>query len=226
MKSKVNQTAFPFPLLLALGLWSVSANAAVILNGDLTGTPEIATTPPSWFATTLTPDLSGPGGVAEGSPYLYAPLAPASPNGGTFVIVQLDSVTSEGFGQNISGLIPGASYEISFFQSQVGVTSSGAPVFIDPAQWSVSFAGTTQLSPIATFDGVGSQTWNSVTLTGFTATQETELLSFTSYLTPGSSQGYLGIDGISIQQIPEPSSAILMVLVATAVAGCRRLRLM
>lgn len=203
-----------------------SLSAAVLLNGDLNGTPGISSTPTSWNAATESPDLTGPGGITD-SGFIYANSSPASPNGGTFVIVETSTAAVEGFRQTATDLVPGATYQISFFQSLVALTTIGAPttpLFTDPAQWNVTFSGSSQLSPIESFTGLGTQAWTPVSLTGFTATTDTETLEFTSVLPSGSSQSYLGIDGIVIQPIPEPASALLLGLgsLVTIVRGRSR----
>ncbi len=206
-------------------LFAGAVKAATVVNGDLTGVPGISTTPPNWTASTESPDLTSPGGITD-SGFIYANSAPASPNGGTFVIVEASTAAVEGFSQTITGLTPGASYKITFFQSQVALTTTGAPLtalFTDPSQWSVSFSGTTILSPLESFTGLGTQTWTPVSLAGFTAGSDSEVLEFTSVLPVGSTQAYLGIDGIEVQQIPDPSSLALLAFTSLGLVS-RRLR--
>lgn len=213
-------------LLSGFGLMPVSLIAAVLQNGDLDGTPGVPSTPTSWTVSVASPDLTNPGGVAD-SVFTYADETPASPNGGTFVIVETSDADVEGFQQLVTGLTPGASYQISFFQAQVGLTRNTdptTPLYTDAAQWSVTFSGASQLSPLEEFTGLGTQTWTPVTLVGFVAMTESEILDFTSVLPVGSSQGYLGIDGISIQQIPEPNAALFLGLGTLAVIMRRRVK--
>jgi len=197
---------------MATGLLTVLSDAAVLMNGDLNGTPGISSNATSWSASTESPDLTGAGGITD-SGFIYANATPASPNGGTFVIVETSTAAVEGFSQVITGLTPGASYQVTFYQSQVALTTTSAPsvaIFTDAAQWNVTFSGSSQLSPLETFTGLGTQAWTPVTLSGFVATTDSETLDFTSVLPSGSTQAYLGIDGIAISQVPEPSSALLL----------------
>ena len=210
-------------VLITIGAFTSNMNAAVLLNGDLDGTPGISSTPTSWNAATGTPDLTNPGGISD-AVFRYANFAPASPNGGTFVIVQTNN-TVEGFRQTVTGLIPGQSYQISFFQSLVALTTianPAVPIFTDPSQWRVTFSGSSQLSPLESFTGLGTQVWTPVTLTGFIATTNSETLNFTSVLPAGSTQSYLGIDGVAIQPIPEPSVQAILLAGLVALATVRR----
>lgn len=157
-------------------------------------------------ADTWTPPLSpnpnpgsGQAGLAEGMI--------ASPQGGTFAGAYAFSSTSgESFYTTIN-VISGITYEVSFYQANVGNgPSSNLSVqsFIGLlGSWEVLFGNQIQESPQIPYEGAGNQTWSQVTM-NFTATSTGPLtLEFKNsghINSNGIGPNYMGIDGIVVKE--------------------------
>lgn len=177
----------------------VSAKAATLVNGGLDGNVGISQVPTGWIGIgdIGTPDLFEPGNTAG-----YFTNAVASSDGGTFVSAVGEY---EGIRQIIPGFIVGAQYQLSFEQN------SGNHPFYLPfrGHWNVQIGGNSFNSTTIDSDS----DWNSESFV-FTATAETMTLDLNAVNEPGSSMVQnrginMGIDGITLTQIPEPSSLFL-----------------
>ncbi len=171
---------------------------------------------------------------------LYA-LAPPSPNGGNYVVMDADTV--HGYNGTISqmatGLIVGRGYTLSFYQA-AGQQTDNMGSATD--WWSVDIGGTVSGNSVTGGTTFGSQTQNSIfwrdqsllstpdTPTwqkisySFTATATSELISFTSSsLMSNTTNGvppYLFLDGVMIS--PEPGSIFLTALGVIALLIIRK----
>jgi hypothetical protein len=171
---------------------------------------------------------------------LYA-VAPASPNGGNYVIMDADSV--HGYNgtiyQTATGLIVGRGYTLSFYQAAGQQTSNQGSA---TDWWSVNIGGTVSGNNITGGTNFGSQAQNSIFWRdqsvlstpdtpvwqkisyAFTATATSELISFTSSsLMSNTTTGvppYLFLDGVVIS--PEPGSIFLTALGVIALLIARK----
>jgi hypothetical protein len=165
---------------------------------------------------------------------LYA-IAPASPAGGNYVIMDADSVHDYNgtIYQTATGLTPGKTYVLTFYQAAGQQTNNQGSA---TDWWSVDVNGKLNAGGTAITGGTtfGSQTQNSIfwrdqsVLTtpdtpvwqqisyAFTATKASEIISFTSSsLMSNTTNGvppYLFLDGVTLQLSPEPSSIFLTAL--------------
>jgi hypothetical protein len=149
---------------------------------------------------------------------IYAGMAdgmPPSPNGGNFIGV-LDLVQSgEGFFQNISGLVVGKKYELSFYYANAGIEGSTPIGLSGQAALDVHLDFNGLLSEVFTtpfipYLGEGNQIWYKYTNT-FTATGTTHKLMFS--IDNGFTQEpgqvlevrkYFAIDGVELKEFLDP----------------------
>lgn len=128
------------------------------------------------------------------SGYNWAP----SPDGGDFLHA-LDNGAGyrEGFSQTLTGLVPGQSYTVSFFQSIASNTFGPS----GDGFWRAAVAGETFDSAAMATPPLGTAAgWQTQSFT-FTATAPSETISFTSFGT-GGNRVDLGIDGITVSSEP------------------------
>ena len=174
---------------------------------------------------------------------LYA-LAPTSPTGGNYVIMDADSV--HGYNgtiyQTATGMTIGQTYTLLFWQAagqQTGNMGSATD------WWSVNIGGTISAGAVTGGTTYGSSTQNSIFLRDqsglsppdtptwqavsytFKATATSELIAFTSSsIMSNQTTGvppYLFLDGVSLGQgAPEPGSIYLTALGCLAGLGIRR----
>ncbi len=163
---------------------------------------------------------------------LYA-LAPTSPDGGNYVVMDADTV--HGYNgtiyQTATGMTVGKTYVLTFYQA-AGQQTSNQGFATD--WWSVDVGGTVNGTNITGGTTFGSQTQNSIfwrdqSLLGtpdtpvwqkisyaFKATSANEIISFTSSsLMSNTTNGvppYLFLDGVTLQLSPEPGSIFLTAL--------------
>jgi PEP-CTERM motif-containing protein len=136
----------------------------------------------------------------------------ASPDGGTYLGVQ-DLATFaprnnvQGVTQTVSGLTPGAGYQLSFYSMS---NHDG----IGLQDWQVTFGSTTQTGLTTTPNASQSGTWVQSTMS-FTATAASEALTFAAQYLPGSVPEMLNLDGVVLKQasgvpaVPEPETYAL-----------------
>jgi hypothetical protein len=212
-------------LAAALVLFTWSARAATIVNGSMTDTGNDYNTfntlvPTGWSHTSSSLGVMGSPDIFDANTNFGSFAWSASGDGGTFVHALSQAGSDEGVAQTIDGLVAGESYEIAFEQSisnRSGFNAAG-----DLGFWSVSFGsetldGASMVTP--TLGVAGS--WTSQTLV-FTATATSQELIFLAQFATGDRVD-LGLDGVSLQLVPEPGRPALtaLVLAAGALATCR-----
>lgn len=138
----------------------------------------------------------------------FASLYPGwtfSSNGGNFVLMDGDPTYHGTLSQSVS-VVQGHSYEISFeqaasqFQFYSGATTE---------QWQVCLGGQCQLSALMNNASKGFVPWENQTLTFTASTTGSELVSFMSVGTPNGLPPVVLLDGISMEEVPEPSAILL-----------------
>jgi len=193
-----------------------SAFGVTFVNGSFTASDGIdAGLPTGWSATSATPDTINPLNNAPFAPVVY--FTGESSDGGTFVAgASVGAPTREGFTQTITDLIVGQEYKISFEQ-QLSVNSN----FDDPGYWIVDFGGQSTNSELISVSGL----WIPQEIS-FIASSASQALTFTSEkeIPASSGNSYLGLDGVTISAIPEPSSSLLLGFVGLVAAFNRRRR--
>ncbi len=162
------------------------------------------------------------------SPDIFDPVMTAfnmawdpSPDGGMFahMVGWIDGENQEGINQTLTGLTPGQSYEISFWQSITDTNFIPSGLL---GQFQVEFGGTTQYStPMAVPAANTPYGWDLEVLS-FVATATSHDLAFFAKSYDESDAVYVGLDGVSIRAVPEPSTALLLGLGLAALA--RRMR--
>lgn len=117
--------------------------------------------------------------------------------------------------QTIDGLTVGKQYAVSFWWA--GAQQAG---FYSPTteQWVVSLGDQTIATPTVNnvsqgFTGWAYQTFN------YTATSSSELLSFLAVGTPSGVPPFSLLDGVTVQQVPEPAAWTLL-MAGLVVLGC------
>jgi hypothetical protein len=218
LKSLLAMAAISFTL-------SGQSTAVSITNGSFEGLPTSvnrdtfnSTLPTGWTTTIQSPDTFNAATSFENFAWS------SSNDGGDFAhIIALQSPTLvEGFFQSVAGLTIGQQYEISFEQSvsNSNFANTGASGFIE-----VVFGSTTQNSDTLVVPSLGSTaSWIQQTLL-FTATAETQDLTFTARPTIGGQRVELAIDGVSISEqngVPVPATMMLLSLGLAAVGYQRR----
>jgi hypothetical protein len=164
---------------------------------------------PSWYTLGLFPNVG-----------LAGPFPQYSPDGGNFVLSDGDYMNSA-ITQTITGLTPGANYQLSFYQ---GLAQDTEPNITIPGpvsgRWQVTLGSSpSQLSSMMYADGSipTISNWKQETM-AFTAQNATELLSFFAIGT--GDPPMVALDGVSLDATaPEPASFLLMGL-GGALLGC------
>jgi hypothetical protein len=202
-------------LLLAFGS---AARAEFVVNGSMMGDVGFNKLPAPWkllFGPGVhsPPDTLAAGGLADGASTL-GPGIPASPDGGTFLALFSSMIFEFDYaGQDIGGLVPGTTYALRFYYTNVGATFPPTiPIPLQPGSIQASIAGQTFVTTPLAFVGAGLQTWRLAEFS-FLATQPVEHLGFRS----NDTQFYGGIDGVSI--VPEPGSSLLMGVALAVLCG-------
>jgi hypothetical protein len=129
-----------------------------------------------------------------------------SPNGGNFMAIDGDSNVRGPLQQLISGLTPGAQYELSFYWAATQLSNRTGPTTerFDVTFGSDTFSTATLSIPTQGFDG-----WHKVTH-NFTASSASQLLSFLSIGTPNGLPPVALLDGVSLTAVPEPMTWAMM----------------
>jgi hypothetical protein len=170
------------------------------------------------FASTSGSAFNGGIGLwAKGSNGLGTAAVPNSPTGGNFIAFDGDPSFSASISQTISGLVPGNTYTLSFWQGaaqQNGVTGATTE------NWKVTFANQTQTSTTMNNASKGWVAWNQQFMTFTVSAQSTgtEVLTFLAQGTPNGQPPVVLLDGISMVVVtPEPQTYALVGLGLTAI---------
>ncbi len=222
-------TAFAMVVIAAVSL-THSAGAATIVNGSMDhtgGTNYLyfnGYIAPGWTQDNSQTNTS----IYTTSPDIFDPIMTAfsmawdpSADGGMFahMLGWIDGENQEGIYQTITGLVIGQTYDISFWQSitDTNFTPSGTL-----GQFQVQFGGTTQFSATMVQPAATTAYGWDLQVLSFVATATTQDLRFFAKSYDESEPVYLGLDGVSIRTIPEPSTGLLL---AAGLGGMARRRL-
>jgi hypothetical protein len=158
-----------------------------------------------------------------GSVALWAPASGsiASPDGGNFI--GADGYIDQGaITQNITGLIAGTTYAVSFYWAGAQQSTYTGAAY---DSWTVSLGSQSQSTAVVTNASQGFTGWMKTTI-DFNATSSSETLSFLAVGTavntntnPSGVPPFLLLDGVSMNAVPEPSSLILMGVGLLALGG-------
>lgn len=150
-------------------------------------------------------------GTADDGSYLsvYGPFPNHSPDGGKFVEADGLAAYSSAITQNITGLIVGQVYTLTFYQAAGQQQGFKGPT---TERWKVVFGTDTQLSSQFSLPEAGVGPWQAQTMT-FTAHATQQVLSFLALGTPDGQPPISFLDGVSLQgAVPEPATwALLMI---------------
>lgn len=204
---------------IAAGL-AVHTHAQTILNGDMTGPMAASIPPPSWTAwsdTADTCDASGPFNYT-GNPWVL------SPNGGTFVRGGANNFgVNEGISQIVTGFIPGQTYSLEFYTTNLGFQNPSSGWTGADGFWRFFVDGSAIGDSVTlTKPALGSDdiTWTFGTLSFVAPAASFELAFQSRWLGPDSA-AYMGIDGVDVRLVPTPAS---MAVIALAGVGTMRRR--
>jgi hypothetical protein len=148
---------------------------------------------------------------------------PNSPTGGNFVAFDGDVNYNASISQTITGLTPGSSYTLSFWQ---GAAQQNGTTGATTEQWQVTFAGQTQTSTLMNNVSHGWVAWNEQFMTFTLSAQSagTQVLTFLSEGTPNGQPPVVLLDGLSLVQSPEPQTYLLVGLGLIAIPWALRRR--
>ena len=211
----------PSPLRVTLAILALGASCGVgaqvangtpgnlVVNGSmnfagLNGAPLASNA--VYFAGANPAALTGwsflsPGPTAE---YWVAFGVQPSPDGGQYLGIQdLNAFAprnnAHGVMQAISGLAPGAGYQLTFYSMS---NHDGVGL----QDWQVTFGDSTQTSLTTAPNANLSGTWVLNTMS-FTASAATQALSFVAQYLPGSVPEMLNLDGVILEQVAAPPVA-------------------
>ncbi len=137
---------------------------------------------------------------------VYGPFPTTSPDGGNFVEADGDPIYAHSISQTINGLAIGDNYAVTFDQAAGQQVNFTGPT---TEQWAVSLGSSTQDSSLYSLPQGGVGPWEAQTLV-FNATATSEVLSFLAVGTPGGAPPISFLDGVSLVDVPEPGSLLLI----------------
>lgn len=209
---------------LALAILSIAAisnagvtHAATITNGSMDHT---GGTNYFWFNGYIAPGWTQDNSQTNTSIYTTSPdiFDPtmtafdmawvASPDGGRFahMLGLLDGENQEGIRQTVTGLVVGQTYEIIFWQS---ITDANFIPSGFEGQFQVEFGGVTQYSTPMSVPAANTPYGWDLEVMSFVATSTTQDLKFFGKSVLQVEPAYVGLDGVQIRVVPEPSTALL-----------------
>ena len=194
---------------------ALTAQAATITNGSLTGPIANYGVPSGWVIVAGSPDTMDENHNVgtTGVPFQSAPSGP-SPDGGTWVGIGRADSFIETFGQTVTGFSVGTQYVLSWYQGNFGAIVSPPHYVLDNAI-QVLIDG----SPTGAGSVIPSgPDWSTDSIV-FTATSVSHQIDFT-LLNPD--PAYISIDGIALSVVPEPATLSLLALGGLALISRRR----
>ncbi|MFN7935582.1 MAG: DUF642 domain-containing protein [Bryobacteraceae bacterium] len=242
---KVSTHNFPIPGRV---LWAISAwiflcvppsQANLVTNGSFETVDPIYTSSfqvpagnttalPGWTTTTGFLDcVVFPGTATTDACGNSAKLWPGSgfpatsPDGGNFYANDGDPVWAGTLSQTITGLTPGQTYELTFYQAAAQFQFfSGATT----ERWEVTLGSETHLSDLMSNASHDFVDWMSQSML-FTPNSATATLSFYAVGAPSGLPPVVLLDGVTLNETPEPGAlALTMLGLAGIVYRCRRQR--
>jgi hypothetical protein len=204
------------------------ASPNVVLNGSFENTGGITssfsvnnlTALPNWTATpsgnqildclvykgATTANMCGT--VAFGGGLTFWVNPGPSPDGGNYVAIDGDGTYETAISQTVNGLVVGSEYSVFFYQAAAQQNGyNGATT----DRFQVKLGSQTLLSTLMNDATHSDVPWQSQTLI-FTATSASEVLSFLAVGTPSGVPPFALLDGVTMNQVPEPSSSVLFCL--------------
>jgi hypothetical protein len=169
--------------------WSSSCNAGGCGNG-------------ATVASLLFPSTNG--SAFNGGIGLWSISNP--PTAGNIIAIDGDQTYTASLSQTITGLTPGESYQLQFYQAAAQQLATFGPT---TEQWKVSLGGETQLSTLMDNASQGFVPWNQQTMT-FTASAASEVLTFMALGTPQGEPPVVLLDAVSLTGVPEPATVALL----------------
>ena len=161
-------------------------------------------------------------GATQTQPKFSVWAAPGpSPNGGNYFLEDGWTTGQVALSQTVTGLKVGHTYQLSFWQASAqedclfddgtSCDPTVPPLNTETEQWQVTFGATTINSTLMTTPIHTSIPWNEQIM-NFTATSTSQLISFLALGTPTNGPPLVLLDGIDLEETPEPGSGALIAL--------------
>jgi hypothetical protein len=205
----------------------VNGVGTTINNSDLTGWAlsacqlDCGLGPNSYFMFLAAPGYVQNGVLFQNAPVQFFSGPGASPDGGNAITQDAGNEVGT-LQQTINGLIVGDHYQLTFYQATMQAIDANVNSSFS-ANWLVSLGGSAQYSTTMFNPYQGYSPWEQVTM-DFTATSISEVLGFFANSPNAGQPPFLLLDGVDLEDIPEPGSlaAIAAGLVGLAFVQKRR----
>jgi len=193
--------------ILCISFFAGSAHAVTVLNGSMNVAGAVnvqsfnAIQPDEWQDLSVGSSTDIFDATTNFNQFTWLP----SSDGGTFVhgLGPISTIPGEGIKQEISGLTIGTTYQLNFEQS---ISWSSNPGQGAGGNWEVVFGSETMQSMFMSNPGSGvAFGWQDQSMS-FTATAETQFLSFQVVPHTFGDRLSIGLDGVSISIIPIPAA--------------------